>query len=264
MFLRFFLFAAALLFVSCTDAERNNPDDPHGTNYRGSAAPQSSAAVPVSSAAVAPSSAAATSGGKGNGIASYATKQIGAQVWMAENLNYSVSGSKCGGSDGRLKDEDTGNCDTYGRLYNWATAMALPASCNSSTCASQISSRHRGICPGGWHIPSDADWNALMKFVSPGCSDNSSCANAGTLLKAASGWSSGGNGVDTLGFSALPGGYGISDGSFYFVGDYGGWWSASEYLSDIANGRSMRYDGEGVGYHLDGKSLLHSVRCLQD
>jgi len=60
---------------------------------------------------------------------------------MAENLNYNVSGSEC--------YEDDPNCAKYGRLYNWATAMALPSDCNSKSCASQISEKHKGICPSG-------------------------------------------------------------------------------------------------------------------
>jgi uncharacterized protein (TIGR02145 family)/uncharacterized repeat protein (TIGR02543 family) len=82
----------------------------------------------------------------------FRTVVIGTQTWMAENLNCDVSGSEC-------YNNNESNCATYGRLYDWATAMALPSSCNSSTCSSQINAKHRGICPSGWHIPSNADWD---------------------------------------------------------------------------------------------------------
>jgi len=181
--------------------------------------------------------------GKGNNISSYKTVRIGDQTWMAENLNYVVEGSKCYGNSSA--------CDKYGSLYNWATAMALPSSCNSSICSSQIQSPHRGICPDGWHIPSDADWGVLMMAVG---------AEAGTKLKAASGWNnkddgSSGNGTDEYGFSALPGGFGRSDGSFYHVGNFGYWWSAN------GGTRCMIYYNSGVSWCGESYS---SVRCLQD
>jgi len=87
---------------------------------------------------------------------------------------------------------------------------------------------------------------------------------AGRYLKATSGWNNGGNGEDKFGFSALPGGYGNSDGSFSNAGSSGYWWSASEYDSDIAYYRIMYYDYEIAYYDDNDKSYLFSVRCLQD
>jgi len=170
---------------------------------------------------------------------SYKWVKIGTQIWMAQNLNYNVSGRKC-------YDNSETNCEKYGSLYNWNTAMT--------------------VCPSGWHLPSNADWNTLMKFVNPSCSDNSTCDNAGTKLKARSGWIDydGKPGNDTYGFSALPGGYGYSAGSFFSsVGYSGYWWSASEYNS-YAYLRIMDYNYEGVNYLSSGKYYLQSVRCLQD
>ncbi|MCL2282469.1 MAG: fibrobacter succinogenes major paralogous domain-containing protein [Fibromonadales bacterium] len=214
-------------------------------------APSSSSVVPSSSSVALSSSSSSISYGtlsyQGQ---NYKTVVIGIQTWMAENLNYNVSGSKCyGNSDS--------NCDTYGRLYNWATAMALPESCNSSTCSDQIQSPYRGVCPEGWHIPSDADWDALMTTVG-------GSSMAGTKLKATSGWYSGGNGTDDYGFLALPGGYGFSDGSFGDVGNVGNWWSASEYSSNIAYRRYMGYNGEDAYWYSNGKTYLFAVRCLED
>jgi uncharacterized protein (TIGR02145 family) len=199
---------------------------------------------------------------------------------MKKNLNVPAAGSKCYGEGGQVNDPESNkpitlsdaevqaNCDTYGRLYNWATAMNLPASCNSSLCASQIQPKHRGICPEGWHIPSGADWNALMKTANSSCSDNSSCAGAGTKLKSAEGWNPDGGvpvGTDEFGFSALPGGYGYSDGDFDIAGDRGYWWSATELNSDGAYLRFMYYDNEDAYWKgNDSKDLLFSVRCLQD
>jgi uncharacterized protein (TIGR02145 family) len=94
--------------------------------------------------------------------------------------------------------------------------------------------------------------------------DNSDCAGAGTKLKATSGWNNSGNGTDDYGFSALPGGYGISDGDFYGAGNYGGWWSATESNSDYAYYRYMNYIIEIAYWSYSNKFDLFSVRCLQD
>ena len=196
------------------------------------------------------------------------------KTWMAENLNYRTpdGNSHChpGNNNTNTSDADNANCNTYGRLYNWATAMAIAASCNTSTvsiCGATVSLKHRGICPEGWHIPSNADWNVLMKFVDPSCSDsdNDDCANAGTKLKANSPlWNSDGKGTDDFGFSALPGGIGYSVGNFNNVGYFGYWWSASENGSNYAYSRYMYYDYEGAFWSSNAKSYLRSVRCLQD
>jgi uncharacterized protein (TIGR02145 family) len=166
-----------------------------------------------------------------------------AQTWMAENLNYNVEGSKC-------YDNEDENCETYGKLYNWATAMNLASSCNSSICS--VQTKHRGVCPSGWHIPSDAERSVLA-------------AVGGKKLNAENGWSSSGNGTDDYGFSALPGGYGQSNGSFIHVGNYGYWWSATEsgYTAIYAYFIGIQYTGY-VAWIYDIKSSLRSVRCVQD
>jgi len=160
---------------------------------------------------------------------SYKTVEINSKIWMAENLNYNASGSKC-------YDNDESNCQKYGRLYNWSTALTA--------------------CPKGWHLPSNAEWGTLV--------DLAGGEKAGNILKASNGWKNNGNGVDAVGFSALPGGRGYSDGSFNYVGNYGYWWSASEYLSDDAYYRYMDCNYESVNYYNNGKGYLYSVRCLQD
>ncbi|MCL2207180.1 MAG: hypothetical protein FWB90_03680 [Fibromonadales bacterium] len=84
----------------------------------------------------------------------YKTVVIGTQTWMAENLNYAAAGSKCvgeSGASGKLVDNG-GRCGTYGRLYNWATAMNLDLNCNTSSgCV--VQSKHHGICPIGSFNP---------------------------------------------------------------------------------------------------------------
>jgi len=160
---------------------------------------------------------------------SYKYVKIGSKTWMAENLNYNASGSVC-------YENSESNCTTYGRLYDWSTAMSA--------------------CPQGWHLPSDAEWTALETTAG----DSST---AGTKLKATSGWDSNGNGTDDYGFSALPGGGG-SSGIFLLVGRGGYWWSATE---DNASDAGVRAMGDAVAYVDRGgfdKTWLFSVRCVQD
>ena len=113
-------------------------------------------------------------------------------------------------------------------------------------------------------MPNDTEWDILIAAVG----DSST---AGTKLKAARGWNDygifekeSGNGTDTYSFSALPGGVGISDGGFNYIGKYGNWWSASEYAAYGAYSRYMSYNSENVGKYNFNKSYLRSVRCVQD
>jgi uncharacterized protein (TIGR02145 family) len=166
----------------------------------------------------------------------YGAVEIGSLTWMAENLNYNASGSKC-------YENEPENCQKYGRLYDWNTAKTA--------------------CPNGWHLPSNAEWNVLMKFVNPSCTDNSDCAGAGTKLKADSPlWNSNGKGTDDFDFAALPGGNGSGGG--IAIGENGNWWSASEYDDNYAYYRDMGYNYEGAYYRHNDKGGLFSVRCVKD
>jgi uncharacterized protein (TIGR02145 family) len=173
---------------------------------------------------------------------------------MARNLNYAVGSSKC------YNDNET-NCATYGRLYDWATAMGLPSKCNNTLSTSDaectISAKHKGICPSGWHLPSDAEWGALMTAVG-------GSGTAGTKLKATSGWNENGNGTDNYGFAALPGGYGSSGGSFDNAGNRGNWQSASEVNSYDAYYRHTEKSDRDFYQTGGSKNFLFSVRCLKD
>jgi len=187
----------------------------------------------------------------------YETVVIGTQTWIARNLNYDASGSVC-------YNNSESNCAIYGRLYNFATAMALPSNCNSSNCSSQIGAKHQGICPSGWHIPSSADWDVLMKHINPSCANDYDCAGVGTKLKAKSGWNENGNGIDEFGFSALPGGYGSLSGNFYGIGENGHWWSTSQSSVAHAYINIMFYNYEAAYWRDYSKNNLFSVRCIKD
>jgi len=168
----------------------------------------------------------------------YKTVKIGTQTWFAENLNYEAEGSVC-------YDNNPDNCAKYGRLYNWETAMK--------------------VCPKGWHLPSDAEWDKLFRFVDgdKGTKSPYESETAGKYLKAKSGWNEDGNSTDDYSFSALPGGYGYLDGSFKNVGNNGIWWSTSNYTA-YACFRGMSYHNDYAYWGRMYESGLFSVRCLQD
>ena len=235
-----FVAISAFLF-SCADDTRDNQYDERAVNYIGKS---SSSSVPSSG-----SLGGGYSGSYGSVTyedQTYRTVVIGTQTWMAENLNYNTGNSACY------------NCDEYGRLYDWAKAMDLPSSCNDNSCSSQIQPKHKGICPSGWHIPSDAEWSVLETTVG-------GSSTAGTKLKAVSGWNSNGNGTDEFGFSALPGGHSQPAGGFSYVGDSGYWWSATEYNASGAYIRYMNHYAGSVYRSSGSKSLQYSsVRCVQD
>jgi len=182
----------------------------------------------------------------------YKTVQIGEQIWMAENLNYDAKSSVC-------YDNKPENCEKYGRLYNWETAMKS--------------------CPKGWHLPSNKEWVTLVGFAGGYISGYSF---AGEKLKSKSGWNNGkrksGDGTDEYGFSALPGGSGNgtdenrfllggnyrADGSFANAGNCGFWWSSSEDYRGIAYSRGMFSSNDGAYKNSNYKARLLSVRCIKD
>jgi uncharacterized protein (TIGR02145 family) len=157
---------------------------------------------------------------------------IGTQIWMAKNLNYNATGSKCYG-------DNTTNCAIYGRLYDRATAMT--------------------VCHTGWHLPSNAEWTTLSDFVG---------YSAGIKLRSTSGWNSydgqSSNGTDDFGFTALPGGSNSEAMGFSSVGYSGYWWSTS-----VDNGNAvfwyMSYNNDALNKgngNVCTKSC--SVRCVRD
>jgi len=155
----------------------------------------------------------------------YKAVTIGRQTWMAENLNYNVSGSKC-------YNNNSAYCDKYGRLYDWTMAKV--------------------VCPKFWHLPSNAEWQAIVDFAGGNI--------AGKNLKAKNDWD---YGTDIYDFSALPGGYINSGGNFTNAGSTGSWWSSTEY--DKSNAFNQYIDSsERVSGNYNIKISLRSVRCLQD
>jgi len=198
----------------------------------------------------------------------YQTVVIGNYEWMAVNLKTTVcsDGVKISCVTGNKDwsdlrsgaycwyNNDESNAGTYGALYNWYAV-------NTGK-----------LCPDGWHVPSDEEWKFLegSSDTRYGIGDpiwdnsNGRGLDAGQRLMAVSGWNSGGNGSDALGFSALPGGERTSDGRFFVLGRSGFWWSSTEYNASGAWYRNMIYGVEDINRGSHPKWMGFSVRCIRD
>ena len=205
-------------------------------------------------------------------------KEENCQTWMAQNLNYAYTGvafdngyytsdstSWCGGGSGTI----AGDCSIYGRLYTWAAAMdsagivdpsgagngcGYGVYCDAASSATKV----RGVCPSGWHLPSNAEWSALYTNVG-------GTSSAGQKLKANTNLWYSNTGTDEYGFSVLPAGDRHGNGDFNDRGYVAYFWSSTEDEDDSSYAWYQFFNYyDGVYQYNDYKSLGFSVRCLRD
>jgi uncharacterized protein (TIGR02145 family) len=206
---------------------------------------------------------------------SYRTVKIGDQWWFAENLAWLPAVSPPNvdsetnpyyyvyGYTGAEVDEAKAaeNYETYGVLYNW------PAATGGAPGSDTNPSGVQGACPAGWHLPGDAEWKQLEMFLGLTSAQADAIgwrgSNLAIQMKATEGWSNLGNGTNTSGFTALPGG--VKGGSiFSSLGGSGYWWSASQYTAGQAWKRQMNYDYTGVQHYYNYKDDGLSIRCVRN
>ena len=200
----------------------------------------------------------------------YNAIKIGNQIWMAENLAYLPSVNQVAdgsedaagsyyyvyGYDGTVVADAkaTTNYATYGVLYNWTAAMAGSASSSANPSGVQ------GVCPTGWHLPSDAEWTELTDYLGGQSIAGGKLKETGTTH-----WNSPNTGAtNETGFTALPGGYRGNNGAFDNIGNNGNWWSATESNPINAWFRSIGYNTSSVGRNYLNKVWGISVRCVRD
>jgi uncharacterized protein (TIGR02145 family) len=208
----------------------------------------------------------------------YATVVIGTQEWMAENLRTTQY------NDGTpitlvtdpnqwaanwnngiplqqpmmcwyYNDQATYTANSFGALYNWYAV-------------SPTTNGNRNVCPIGWHVPTDAEWNTFINYLDPNAGGGSNFPNtAGGKMKSTGTqyWQSPNtDATNESGFSGLPGGIRDLNGQFYLIGGNGIWWSSTENSTDDAWNRDLSYlNGDG-GRINNNKTLGFSVRCLRD
>lgn len=197
----------------------------------------------------------------------YKIVTIGDQTWMAENLKYlpEVVGPATGsqtipyyyvyGYDGKDVNtaKATDNYKNYGVLYNWPAAMAGTASSSAN------SSKVQGVCPNGWHLPSDAEWKQLTDYLLGANKAADQLKEAGNVH-----WNKPNTGTNESGFTALPGGYRNSSGAFDHFGYVGYWWSATEANPSHPWYRDMTYNASIVYRGSTKEESGFSVRCVKD
>ena len=212
----------------------------------------------------------------------YATVLIGDQCWFAENLRSEQyrngdpisSGLNdvewANSTDGAFTvyGGDTGQCssdapngdacdawwsfENYGLLYNWL-AIDDP----------------RFLCPNEWHISRDIDWINLEIFL--GMSDSIAFAfnwrgdDEGTQLKTSANWAwSSVPGSNSIGFSAVPGGFRSQAGGYAHAGADGWWWTEEGLYRNLNFGQGQIFRSWGEPPVLSVSRRGHSVRCIQD
>ena len=210
----------------------------------------------------------------------YNTVQIGDQCWTRENLrvtHYSDGTPIPAGGDNYsytapyYYDYSSSGIplSERGYLYNWPAAMHGAAS------SSAVPSGVQGVCPVGWHLPSDAEWTLLTDYVGsvPEYQCGGSSGNIAKALASIAWWESysfeccpGDQSVtanNATGFSAVPAGY-CNGSSFFYAGNDAYFWSATQGSSYGAYYRGLYYNSAYVSRGGDYKNYGFSVRCLRD
>lgn len=198
---------------------------------------------------------------------SYATVQIGTQIWLAENLkttkyrNGDPISKVVGDAIWRItriglycnyKDEE-GYGKKYGKLYNWSAVTDS-----------------RRIAPKGWHVASDAEWTTLTNYL---IANRNTYGNEAKALAAGLDWvtnlDNGTIGADlsknnSSGFTALPGGNRGNGGTFERIGYSGSWWSSTEKVTYFSWFRKLYSNFSVVTRNYQGDDYGLSVRCVKD
>ena len=186
---------------------------------------------------------------------SYKIIKIGSQQWMLENLKTKhyrngkaipfvkdstrwavfTSGAFC------FYANDSDNIKLHGLLYNWFAV-------NDSN----------KLCPTGWHVPSENDWNALEENL------GGVTVAGGKMKDTVALWSNSFGGTNESGFKGLPSGCRTNKGTFNSFGFYGLWWTSSENYTTYAWYRGIDYNSTDLFRHYYYKRYGFSVRCLKD
>ncbi|UCG28279.1 MAG: hypothetical protein JSV24_02660, partial [Bacteroidales bacterium] len=182
----------------------------------------------------------------------YKAVRISDQWWMAENLNVYAENSWYYNNDSATY------ADTYGRFYNWAAAMNIDQSYN--TTGYTAASPHQGMCPDYWHIPTDAEWITLTDYLGGLLVAGSKMKETGTTH-----WNPpNSDATNESGFTGLGSGYRGSDEMFHYLGNYATFWSTTDNNGSEAVARDLVYNNTNVNAYFCDKAYAFSIRCLMD
>ena len=198
----------------------------------------------------------------------YNTVTIGEQCWFAENINIGsmITGSVYQFDNGIIEkycyDDDENNCTEYGGLYQWNEMMQY------TTEPATL-----GICPHGWHIPTDNEWKYLEGTVDSLFEVGNTTWNlygfrgedAGGNIKeiGTTHWASPNSGAtNSYEFGALPGGYNFF-GDYYNLTTTGYYWCSSAFDNEFGMSRHVDYDTSAINRDGKHKPYGKSVRCIK-
>jgi uncharacterized protein (TIGR02145 family) len=203
----------------------------------------------------------------------YNTIPVGRQCWLKENLRTTKYRNNAPIANLRAKNEwqfdangaytwyanNTSWKDKYGALYNWYAATS-----------------ENGLCPPGWRVPTDEDWTALEQTVGGRTDERGDKLKSCRQINSPLGGECSTNehprflehgthhGTDVFSFGALPGGYRSFTADFHNMGNYGTWWTSTDYSETNAWSRSLYYNTGEVTRSYFYKTLGFSVRCLRE
>ena len=190
----------------------------------------------------------------------YYTIQIGNQTWMAQNLKYAGNEVSFGEETSYTEpfyyyvNNDEANTETYGYLYNWSAAM------NGASSSTANPSGVQGICPNGWHLPSDAEWTQLTDYL--GGIINTGAMLAGQPVGQDQYWETSemtqSVNFGKTGFNALPAGY--YNGYFSDFGSNANLWSTTMSDGDVHN---LGFSGTDLYIGGSVKYMGYSIRCVK-
>lgn len=178
----------------------------------------------------------------------YQTVTIGTQCWMRQNLNYGTQVANINVMTNNsiveraCYNNTTSNCDTYGAIYTWNEAM-------------NYGTNSQGICPNGWHIPTQTEFQTLINYLG--------ATTAGLQMKAPSTNIPSWDGTNSSGFTAIPGG--IGQGSNYlYLGTRETYWSSTSFSTTDAYDYGLTTGVNTLDEANNTKNGGYCIRCLQD
>ena len=197
----------------------------------------------------------------------YKTVTINNQTWMAENLNYAyLQPTSTLDSSSWCYDNDPENCKKYGRLYLWSAAMDSAISFSDGgkghgtyDMYSRENIPTRGVCPDGWHVPTDPEMIELFTI-----------AEEKDSLKSSTGWGDGYNGSDHYGFGGIPAGSRVEGVADYLTLGSSFFWGIQKVTYFWTTGRNESYlakDSDFSDYSIELEEypiVAYSVRCIKD
>ncbi len=191
----------------------------------------------------------------------YPIVKIGSQWWMAENLKSTKYSNGTNISGSYIYDNNSANEDIYGRLYKWDAVM------NGAEGTNDNPSNVQGVCPTGWHIPSEIEWDEMRDALGGWEIMHGKLKETGTIH-----WFAPNNdATNESGMTVLPGGIRFEDGDSQYLGEQAFFWTSTDDLfgTDIENasGYTLFKELPSASYYIytwNLKTRAQSVRCVMD